>query len=254
MIVAIPTYQGAVAPCFEVARTFYIIRVEDNRVCSETRIDAGGCEGFGRIQLLKDRHTDVLICNGIKRFYRDLLQATGILIVSEVSESIQTALADFLHGKLTPDNKPDDSLKFENDVPLDDLICWTRELFRAHGYAVSPGHERAPFPIDLIAEISCPICAKKIRVAICCGAHTYRPEQEIQLLHQVTTARYDAKVYVHNATAAVQKCCAQYGVELIDPDARFATRDQVTPGRIPLLQAVVAGHETAFEGKSSQSE
>ena len=249
MNVAIPTYQGTVAPCFEVARIFLLVKIEDNRVQSESSVDAGGCEGFGRIQLLKDRRVDVLICNGIKRFYRDLLQATGVLIISEITASVESAVSDFLAGRLTPDHQPIDSMKFENDVPLDDLICWTRELFRAHGYAVSPGHERAPFPIDLIAEMSCPICTKPIRVAICCGAHTYRPEQEIQLLHQVTTARYDAKVYVHCVTPAVQKCCGQYGIELIDPDGSFAQADEDAGARIPLLQATIAGHESAFEGR-----
>ncbi len=236
------------APCFEVARSFLIARFENNELLSTRVVDCGGCEGFGRVQMLRQRQVDTLICSGIKGFYRDLLQAAGIAVVSNVSGGVSETLTAWVAGKLAPDGAEAEPIDFEGEFPLEDLVCWTRELFVAHGYRVSDSADRAPFPIDLVAEIPCPVCHRPIRVAICCGAHTYRPEREIELLHLVSAGGYDARVYVRSTTPHVAARCREYGVELIDPDSRFANRDEPVADRIPILQTVVAGHERASAG------
>jgi predicted Fe-Mo cluster-binding NifX family protein len=251
MIVALPKFGDVVAPCFEVARIFMIARVEYGRAVESRIVECGGCEGFGRVQLLRDSGVNVLICNGIKDFYRNLLRAAGIAIFPDVSGGVSEAIDAYVVGQLTPDSKADGTIEFDSEVPLEDLVCWTNELFSAHGYIVRPAAEYAPFPVDLIAEINCPVCFKLIRVAICCGAHMYRPDQEIQLLHLVASGGYHARVYVHSTTPTVKERCHEYGVELIDPDAAFAFQDHHVRDRIPILQEAIAGHEAA-SGRSSQ--
>lgn len=245
MIIAVPVFNGAVAPCFEASRTFILATVQDNKVTGKEMAESGGCEGFGRVQLLRDRRVTTLVCNGIKAFYQDLLQAAGVDVIAGIAGSANQALEDVCAGRIASKRGAGSTVDLSSDIPLEDLICWTKELFSAHGYKVRPGAEAAPFPIDLVAEIRCPVCAKQVRVAICCGAHAYRPEQEIQSLHLVAAAGYHAKVYVHTGSATIEQHCEQYGIELIDPDAKYARRDHHERGRIPILHRPVPGHEPA---------
>jgi len=248
VIVAVPKFNNIVAPCFEVARVFVLATIEGGAVVSTRLVDCGGCEGFGRIQLLQKKKVNALVCSGIKAFYRDLLDASGIAVVSNVSADVTEALEDYIAGRLQPDHTTAEPVDLTDEIPLEDLICWTRELFTVHGYTAHDGADLAPFPIDLIAEIDCPKCDRKVRVAICCGAHSYRPEREIELLHLVAMTGYNARVYVRSATPDIMNRCREYGVELIDPDARFANRDDPVSDRIPILQSIVSGHEAASAG------
>ena len=245
VIVALPTFSDGIAPCFEVARLFVLARIENGIIASKKIIECGGCEGFGRVQLLKQKLVDVLICNGIKGFYRDILQAGGIAVISDISADADAALRKFISGQLSPEAEIEETDGEAVDIPLDDLVCWTKELFAAHGYRVFSGQDRAQFPVDLVAEIDCPVCRKPIRVAICCGAHLYRADREIQMLHLVTVSDYHACVYVSMPRLNIRKYCREYGVELIDPDSPVACEDKNVAGKIPLLKSVVRGHEAA---------
>lgn len=252
MIVAIPKFGEAVAPCFEVARIFLFARIEGGQIISRKILECKGCEGFGRIQLLRDNEANVLICGGIKGFYRDLLQASGLAVISNVSSGVTDALGEYIAGGLAADREVEEPVDPEAEIPLEDLVCWTQELFSAHGYRVSPGSDLAPFPVDLVAEIECPICHKPVRVAICCGAHTYRPEQEVKLLHRAAASGYHARAYVRSSTPQIARCCREYEIELIDPDAGFASCDHPVQGRIPVLQSLVRGHEAASVGATDK--
>lgn len=248
MNVAIPKFGETVAPCFEVARVFSITRLENSATIEERTIECDGCEGFGRVKLIRDKKVDVVICGGIKGFYRDLLTAAGVTVIDNVTGDAHEALVNFIDGHLRPRSNEPEEVLFDGRIPLEDLVCWTRELFTAHGYRVTPGAEVASFPIDLVAEIACPVCGKSIRVAICCGAHTYRPDQEIQQFHQSASRDFNARVYVGSSSTQVRMLCNQYGIELIDPDARFASCDHPVSNAIPILQTKVAGHEAASAG------
>jgi predicted Fe-Mo cluster-binding NifX family protein len=246
MIVAVPTFDEAIAPRFEVARRFLIVRLEGGKELSSKLIDCAGCEGFGRVRLLREHDVDVLICNGIKSFYRDLLAASEITVIPNVTLPAHEALRQFADGQLQPVAvSAADSSALLDKIPHEDLVCWAKELFEAHGYRVSVAADRAPFPIDLVAEILCPVCQKPVRVAICCGSHTYRSEQEIRQLHRVAVADYHAQVYVHPGSPPIQTCCRQYGIELIDPDAELAGPKRLTGNAIPVLRGPVSGHDRA---------
>ena len=247
MKVALPVFNDTVAPCFEVARRFLLASIQGREVVSEEVVVCRGCEGFGRVQLIRDHKVAVLICNGVKAFYRDLLQAAGVDVIAGVSSTASEALSSFCTGQLALPSKDIPPVDLTGDIPLEDLICWTHELFSAHGYKVELGAETAPFPIDMIAEIACPVCHRQVRVAVCCGAHAYRPDQEIQALHLAAAAGYSARVYVHTGSPDIELLCNQYGIELIDPDARFARRDHPDADHIPVLQQMIPGHERASQ-------
>lgn len=245
MIVAIPKFNDVVAPCFEAARYFFLATTEARAITRSAIVACSGCEGFGRIQLLRDRKVEVLICNGINAFYRDVLQSMGMQVVANVSAPVKEALDDWIAGRLLPDHGDRPEIKPEESIPLDDLVCWTRELFASHGYRVKPGEDTASFPVDLVAEITCPVCDRTVRIAICCGSHMYRTDREIRELYQSARLGFDARVYVHPSSDTVERCCRQFEIELIDPNARFASRDHRVPGRIPILRNAIPGHERA---------
>jgi predicted Fe-Mo cluster-binding NifX family protein len=245
VIVAIPVFDDAIAPCFEAASRFIVYHVQADRIESEKVEQADGCDGFGRVHLLRKVKADVLICSGIKAFYRDMLTSTGMRVIAGISEPYRQALSRFLSGNLQDVSTAHPSCPAGHDIPLRDLICWTKDLFKSHGYKVTIAMNTSPFPIDLIAEINCPRCGKPVRVAICCGAHSYRADQEIREFNLVTGGDYHARVYVHPRNRYAEDYCRQYNIELIDPDRDFYQPSDTPPDRLPVIKQVVTGHELA---------
>lgn len=187
----------------------------------------------------------VLICNGINRFYLNMLVVSGLKVISGVSGSIDMALKRYCRNELSPVEPDTTSPAVTEEIPHEVLVCWTKDLFQFHGYDVISGPQEETILVDLVAQIQCPICCRPVKVAICCGAHTYRPDQEIRQFHHTTPTGYDAHVYVHPGSPAVANCCREYGIELITPDSEFSDQDALGSGRLPILQQTVSGHEKA---------
>ena len=115
--VAIPILDDEIAPCFEVAHCFIIAEIGEGGRLSKSVRKCGGCEGYGRIRFLIDEKIDVLICGGIKQFYRDLLNISGIAIIPDIVGSAETALANYLSGRLIPQKAQVDSEDLGPEIP-----------------------------------------------------------------------------------------------------------------------------------------
>ena len=243
--VAIPVLDDDVAPCFEVAHCFIISEISYGNQISKTVLICGGCEGYGRIRFLIDNNVDLLICNGIKLFYKDLLNISGIKVIADISDSAQDALKAYLSGSLIAREDPAGAVDLSSEIPHDDLVCWARELFESNGYNVSSRPGFLPFLVDLVAEIACPLCRKFIKVGICCGAHTYRIAQELEEFHHAAPHEFHAKVYIYPSTSEICRICSEYGIELIDPNSEDENLPKPRPDKIPVLRNPVSGHEKA---------
>jgi predicted Fe-Mo cluster-binding NifX family protein len=246
MIVAVPKFSDEIAPCFEAAGIFIVALVEQGGISKAVK-KCEGCEGFARVRLLNENKVDVLICNGIKSFYKDILTNSGIDVIDNITLPVQRALDDYKDGKLKVVSKKSEINGIRLSIPLEDLKCWTKDLFGANGYKISPGNERIPFPIDLVAEITCPVCGKPIRIAICCGAHIYRADRELLEFHRASISDYQAQVYVHPLIPGLDKLCEEFGIELIDPLADTFESPKTPKRPIPILKKPVSGHEKAWE-------
>jgi len=178
VIIAVPKYGRMVAPCFESATEFSIAVVEDGRIILSRQIVCGGCKGFSRVNLLKENSVTILICSGINRFYQNLLSASDIRVISSVNTDADEAIDLYLSGKLNLQIFSDDEIG-EPTIPLDDLVCWSKDIFSTSGFRIYSDEERTTFPIDFLAEINCPLCGKLILLAVCCGAHAYKAEHEL---------------------------------------------------------------------------
>jgi len=250
--IAIPKFHETVAPCFESASFFMICEAGGTDDLSTRIVECKGCEGFGRVRLLQEHKVNVLICNGIKGFYLDILESSGLTVIDNVNVGVEEALRLYLDGKIKPQDHSSNLDELSCEIPHEDLVCWAKELFESHGYTVSIlNDEETPFPVDLVAEMRCPLCHKAIRIAVCCGAHTYRADQEISEFHHASPSLYQAKVYVFPANRLIREQCREYEIQLIDPDSESAYLDKIPEGRIPLVEFPIPGHEKAFAGENS---
>jgi len=246
MNVAIPILNDQIAPCFEVAKQFEIVVIKKGKVISSIKIKCLASEGFIRVRLLRLHEINTLICNGIKSFYQNQLTAMGINVITNVTDSIEDTLNNFLDGSI----KSSGNTKYEADtndlVSHDDLVSWAKELFESNGYSVSSSPGDESFQIDLVAKIKCPICTKQIDVAVCCGAQTYRADQEISEFHHNTKRQYNARVYVYLSNPLLEKNCAEYGIDFLSPEINYKKFKEKSKSLIPILNRPVEGHEKAF--------
>lgn len=243
LILALPKFNEVIAPCFEVTSTFVFITIENGQKTAVTIEHCEDCEGIGRVRFIQSRDADVLICNGIKSFYKDMLISSGVKVISGIGLNIEQAIAEFLAGILDYNASASNFINVAEQMPLTDLICWTKDLFKTHGYDVHKGENRAPFPIDLVAEMKCPVCLRPIRIAICCGAHSYRPDQELLEFRRASANDYHAQVYIHPSSPELKRRCDEFGIELLDPLEDLREQKSRHKRKIPILTGAVLGHE-----------
>lgn len=243
---AIPKLGESVAPRFESAELFSIFEIEDGVITNTEVVRCRGCEGFGSVRILRDNNVDVLICNGIKNFYRDMLESLEIHIITTISLAVDEAVREFLTGRLTTTAVDMTAETGTCQIPHDDLVCWARDLYESNGYVIDRPEKEDPFPIDLVGVIDCPVCGRQIKVAICCGAKLYRSDQEIREFHHSLAEDYQAAVYVCSGDSSIEERCRSYGIQFIDPAIETYDDGRLESAPIPLLPAPVAGHEAAY--------
>lgn len=213
--IAIPCFEREVAPRFEAAR---LVRrwVVDHGELGQPKdfpIDEEG--GIPRARLLRNLQTDVLICNGIQESFRQMLEGSGCRVIHGVAGPIGRALDDFLAGKFSAE-KPE---PVEGSGESADTLPWALGLFTELGWEVERVTESRLYPIDLIARMDCPKCGRPIRVAVCCGGHDYRMEEELREFQRVTVGSFDARVYVREPMGELASNCADYEIELLAPSS-----------------------------------
>ena len=246
MNVAIPILNNQIAPCFEVAKQFKIFTIKNAKIISSKNIKCLASEGFLRVRLLRFHKINTLICNGIKSFYQNQVMGMGIMVIPNVNDSIEDTLNKFLVGSIKSSSNTKYKPEINNNVSHDVLVRWAKELFESNGYSVSLSPVDESFLIDLVAKIKCPVCSKQIDVAICCGAQTYRADQEIREFHYNTKTQYNARVYVYLTNPQLEKSCNEYGIDFLSPEIDYKEFKERSKSLIPILNRPVEGHEKAF--------
>lgn len=100
MKVAIPRFSEAIAPCFEYSATITIFSVEEQRVVDQLDFVLQSRDALDRVRLLRDQGVDVLICGGVGELYEEVVNATGIRVLSWVSGDVDDVLEAYLAGRL----------------------------------------------------------------------------------------------------------------------------------------------------------
>lgn len=95
MCYAIPIFANRVAPRCTIAEYILFLIIKGNKIVSSKRIKLNNCTWIDLIQILDNQNTDVLICGGINKATREVVESHGIMIIDNVcctGEQAQNAL------------------------------------------------------------------------------------------------------------------------------------------------------------------
>ncbi len=242
--ISVTCFGEEVAPCFSHARRFRVweIGYDESMEYRELKVEESG--SLARIRTVLKNSIDVLICNGIQEQSRRLLESNGCVVIDGVLGTVSDALFGYLAGRIRPRSTMNEEDMIGIQQFTADLVSWTHDLFSDLGWNVEPVIEAEPFLIDLVAKRTCKICGKPVRVAVCCGAHTYRIENEIREFRRRTMVGYNARVYVYHAMPQVIRYCRDFEIELLDPAGFVASQDSRSGvSTLPPLTGIIDGHE-----------
>jgi len=217
MNIAIPTYKDEVAPSFDYCSLISLFAIEEKKVLVKNDCKCFESSIYNRVHELIKLETNIVICNGIKAPSIRLLQSNQIHVIFGISGQVENVIYQYLQKKLNTKTEDIDQIALEKKNELKDLKEWSKNYFLNLGFKlITQEMKNSKFPIDFVAIKTCPLCDKKIKIAICCGNHLYRKDEEIKEFVRSVGDEYDAKVYVHPAFPAIEQLCEKHKVELID--------------------------------------
>lgn len=266
-LVAAPCFGEEVAPLFEAASRFRLWRLRPSRGSNPAGkrttfpgiepdmedISAPSGNGLERVRMIRALDVDVLLVNGIRPSQRAMLATTGCQVIDGVIGPLQAAFEQWRAGHLKRsmcDDRDQDPRSAASTTETQrprleptEARGWITSLMEQHGWDVQPAEGGGMDPVDLIAEHDCPRCGRPVQVAICCGSHAWRIEDEVGEFHRLTSRGFHARVYVQGDTPHVRQLCDAFGIELLDPGREPDIRDGDLPHALPPLVGEIHGHE-----------
>ena len=100
MRIAIPQWQGRIAPVFDVASHLLLVDIEQGREIHREERHLGRKTGLPRAAYLVRCGTNVLICGGVSASLQLRVAGLGIRVVSFICGTVDEVLAAYLSGKL----------------------------------------------------------------------------------------------------------------------------------------------------------
>lgn len=91
--IALPVYNGRIAPLFDVARCFLCVAVEGNTVGKPEYLETGNLCVMENIELLRRQNVGVIICSAISRVYATAVQNAGIQLVHGIIGPVDEIIA-----------------------------------------------------------------------------------------------------------------------------------------------------------------
>jgi predicted Fe-Mo cluster-binding NifX family protein len=248
MKIVVPMFKDEIAPCFEAALHFSMNEILNKEIVATEYLECREESAMARVKLMQAESAELIICNGIKKSTKAILEDYGIIVIEGILGQISEAITSFIHLNHITENFSYKPSREKPSTSLTEMKWNITEFFRKNQFEVYNGEQFAPFPVDLIAFIRCPICKQMISTAICCGAHTFLPEKEIAEFYFVAHQNFDALLYAHDSTPDVKKICSKYNIELLEPLQYLQHDDLNEPDDkyIPIIKMPVKGHEKAF--------
>ncbi|MBN1845043.1 MAG: NifB/NifX family molybdenum-iron cluster-binding protein [Sedimentisphaerales bacterium] len=100
--VAIALFGTRVSPRFDCAPTFQIVQTDGRTVTATEEVSAQAWSAVERVNQLRTRQVNTLICGGIDMFSAQQLNHYGIKTYSWITGEARDALDGLLQGKLQP--------------------------------------------------------------------------------------------------------------------------------------------------------
>jgi predicted Fe-Mo cluster-binding NifX family protein len=95
-----PRLGESIAPCFGYAVTITLFTVKRGKVVDEVDFCLESSEILDRVRLMRDQRVGTLICGGLEQCLADLLEASGVRVISWVSGRVDDLLDSFMRGEL----------------------------------------------------------------------------------------------------------------------------------------------------------
>ena len=102
MRVAIFIFGTSISPRFDYAPEALIVDIEEGHEVKRESIALGGLHPVARLNGLKDKHVDVLICGNIDVNSEQMTESMGIRLIPWVTGEADKAIRLFLAGELAP--------------------------------------------------------------------------------------------------------------------------------------------------------
>ena len=128
MRLAVPVFNGYVAPRVDCTATMEILDVSEDKVTGREKVFIPPIHPFQLPDFLKSRNVNTLICGGIPYPLLQLLQQYGIKVIYGVIGEVDEVIDTFLNGKL----RVNLNFGFERR-------CGRRRRFRGGGKGFKPG-------------------------------------------------------------------------------------------------------------------
>jgi predicted Fe-Mo cluster-binding NifX family protein len=100
MRIAIPQWQGRIAPVFDVAGHLLLVDIDHGRETQRQEQTLAKTEWSARVQGLLSSGVNVLICGAVSAQLQSKIAASGIQVIAFVCGAVDDVLAAYLDGTL----------------------------------------------------------------------------------------------------------------------------------------------------------
>jgi len=217
MKLAIPTYKEEVAPSFDFSKCFTLMVIEKNTVSEKIELKLPEQSPLSRVQELKKHQVDMVICNAIRSYTERLLHLNQIRYILRITGTINQVINDFLQEKLQEKEQDLNQKALLKKSDINVLKELGRRYFQNCGYTLSTPDTKSKTFIDFIGEKKHKKNGKT-QIAVCCGAHIYKVEEEIREFAREIDERFDNAYYIHPGCPGIKQICDQYKVVMLDTE------------------------------------
>ena len=102
MCYAIPIFANRVAPRYTIAEFMIFLIISGNKIISRRRITLKNIDRIRLMPILSENGADILVCGGISRENREMLENSGIMIIDNVCSSLEEVQSALEQVSCTP--------------------------------------------------------------------------------------------------------------------------------------------------------
>jgi len=101
MKVGVSTWKERISPVFDVAQKMTVVELEDWREIRRQQETLSAIEPERRTRQVADLGVDILICGKISRLLEQMLESSGVQVISDTCGPVHEVLDAFVTGRLT---------------------------------------------------------------------------------------------------------------------------------------------------------
>jgi len=100
MKIAIPIWEDKISPVFDTALRLLVVEVKDKKEVSRFIYYIGDEDLTRRCQHIHTLNVDILICGAVSYTFLQMLMASGLEVIQEISGRVEEVLDAYLKGNI----------------------------------------------------------------------------------------------------------------------------------------------------------